>query len=183
MRSDRSIDVIQHRIHILQHIYIHTSYIFQTGFGWTNGVILDLLNTYGDSVELNDSSTDMPLHTKPLPMVLEAPKRLASAVYELIVSVVNPPTVHVAVDEAATTPLRRSVDDNEETIEIDSEAPEEPAPKMINEHRRKDEYRTKESVIRESDSDVQFDNGGCKHNHQLLKSNEESVDHALKNEL
>lgn len=91
-------------------------YEVQTGFGWTNGVVLDLLNTYGDVNQSNDTDTNS---AEEATVILSAPKRIASVVFELIANVVTSPLV--SEDENNDNNCDVRTQDEEETVEIDSE--------------------------------------------------------------
>uniref|UniRef100_A0A915KPA2 Trehalase n=1 Tax=Romanomermis culicivorax TaxID=13658 RepID=A0A915KPA2_ROMCU len=107
------------------------STVSSTGFGWTNGVVLDLLKTYGEVI----ISEEEQLHQQQqqesaqrgatsLDDLSAAPKKLASVVYELIESVVAHP-----VNESENQPEFPSFMDNEEDeiiIDVDAETPEPP---------------------------------------------------------
>lgn len=99
-------------------------YEVQTGFGWTNGVILDLLRIYGNVAQYNETEEEANMAPGPLDELLAAasdPTKLAAAVYELIINSVASSLPTDEVDEAFHST------EHEETIEIDSELPEPPA--------------------------------------------------------
>lgn len=87
-------------------------YEVQTGFGWTNGVVLDLLKSFGATVHFNET-------TEPSPLLAPSTKKMVSVVYDLISNVVvGPPEPSIHGRPPSTV-------DEELIVEIDAEVAEQ----------------------------------------------------------